>query len=284
MADDFYGGLPPVSDFVERYGLRAKRSLGQNFICDLNLAGRIARSVPGIVGSCVLEVGSGPGGLTRALMENGAARVVAVEFDRRAMGVLAELKEYYGDRLVAIGADALSLDYARLREEYAEGLAFRACANLPYNISVPLLAGWIFADAFESMTLMFQKEVAARIAARPGTKDYGRMSILAQLACRVGKLFDVNKGSFVPPPKVDGGVLELVRRESRPPRELLSKVAEVAKLAFAGRRKMLRVCLKPLFGDAAELERVLAAAGIAPTSRAEEIAPEGFLKLAQSLG
>ncbi|MDR2099040.1 MAG: 16S rRNA (adenine(1518)-N(6)/adenine(1519)-N(6))-dimethyltransferase RsmA [Rickettsiales bacterium] len=283
MMNTSYDGLPPVSAFIEKYGLRAKKSLGQNFLCDLNLADRIARSVPEIAGSAVLEIGSGPAGLTRALLKNGAAKVLAVEFDGRAIGVLAELREKYGGRLEALEADALSLDYAELKRKHAAGLDFRICANLPYNISVPLLAKWIFADVADSMTLMFQREVAARIAAPSRTKDYGRISIVAQLTHRTRVLFGVNRNSFTPAPKVSSSLVELARLSSRPEPGLLLKVAGLAKLAFSGRRKMLRGSLRPLFGDAAALEQTLSAAGIAPTMRAEEIPPEGFLRLASLL-
>ena len=182
MEQNYYDNLPSISSFIEKYKLRALKSLGQNFILDLNLTDRIAKSIPNIKNSVIVEVGSGPAGLTRALLKNEAKKVIAIEFDTRAIGILNELKEVYKDRLEIIQSDALTVDFKKLKEQYAKGCDFRICSNLPYNISIPLTIKWIYdADIIDSMTLMYQLEVGERITANPRTKDYGRISIISQL-------------------------------------------------------------------------------------------------------
>ena len=271
-----YDGLPPVSDFIRRHGISALKSLGQNFIMDMNLTDRIARAVPRLTESVVVEVGSGPGALTRALLKNGAKKVIAVEFDKRATGILYELQEHYGEgRLEIIQGDALRVDFSELATR--EGGKISVCANLPYNISVPLLISWLQMMAqIDSLTLMFQKEVGKRIVAKPRSPDYSRLSILAQVVAKPKILFEVARTNFVPPPKVTSCIVQLIGRADMPSADVLERLEEIAKAAFSERRKMLRSTLG-FMGQG-----VLEAAGINPTQRAEEISPERFLKLAET--
>lgn len=304
---EYYDNLPPVADFIGRYGLAAKKSLGQNFILDLNLTDRIARAVPDLADSVMLEVGPGPGALTRALLKNGALGVVAIEFDGRAIGALEEIGRAYPGRLEIINADAMETGWRAIKEKFAPRSPLRICANLPYNISMPLLVGWLRCGIWDSMTLMFQLEVGRRIVAGPGSKDYGRISILAALASRARLLFRVAPSNFHPRPKVDSCIVGFEKLGKQPGfcaessqvhgrREPdgagngpaagfheISKVEEVAKAAFSMRRKMLRSTLAPLFGDRAEMEFALSDAGIDPSARAEDIAPEKYLALARLL-
>jgi len=272
-----YDGLPPISDFIRRFGISALKSLGQNFIMDMNLTDRIARAIPHLGETAVVEVGSGPGALTRALLKNGAKKVIAVEFDKRATGILQELQEHYGAaRLEIIQGDALRINYAEVAER--EGGKIAIAANLPYNISVPLLINWLYMmKNLDSMTLMFQKEVGQRIVAKPRGKDYSRLSILAQIMARPKILFEVARTNFVPPPKVTSCIVQLLPRPDMPDEKTLERLEEIAKAAFSERRKMLRTTLGFMGAE------TLAAAGINPTQRAEEIPPEKFLKLAQNI-
>jgi 16S rRNA (adenine1518-N6/adenine1519-N6)-dimethyltransferase len=272
------GGLPPLRDVIRRHDLAAKKSLGQNFLLDLNLTGRIARAAGPLEGVTVLEVGPGPGGLTRALLTEGAAHVVAVERDSRAIAALAEIAEHFPGRLSVIEDDALTFEP---RDRIA-GPA-RIVANLPYNIATPLLIGWLCSEPwppwFDMMVLMFQREVAERIVAPPGSKTYGRLSVLAQWRCEVKLLFDIAPSAFVPPPKVTSSLVRFVPRQAPLPcdRRQLERVTQAA---FGQRRKMLRQSLKSLTPDPIAL---LTAARIAPTARAEEIPVAGFVTLAQAL-
>jgi 16S rRNA (adenine1518-N6/adenine1519-N6)-dimethyltransferase len=272
------GGLPPLRDVIRRHDLAAKKSLGQNFLLDLNLTGRIARAAGPLEGVTVLEVGPGPGGLTRALLTEGAAHVVAVERDSRAIAALAEIAEHFPGRLSVIEDDALTFEP---RDRIA-GPA-RIVANLPYNIATPLLIGWLCSEPwppwFDMMVLMFQREVAERIVAPPGSKTYGRLSVLAQWRCEVKLLFDIAPSAFVPPPKVTSSLVRFVPRQAPLPcdRRQLERVTQAA---FGQRRKMLRQSLKSLTPDPIAL---LTAARIAPTARAEEIPVAGFVMLAQTL-
>jgi 16S rRNA (adenine1518-N6/adenine1519-N6)-dimethyltransferase len=271
-------GLPPLRDVIRRFDLSAKKSLGQNFLLDLNLTGRIARAAAPLTGVTVVEVGPGPGGLTRALLAEGAKRVIAIERDGRAAAALAELAEHYPGRLDVIEDDALVFDP---RGEI-DGTA-RIVANLPYNIATALLIGWLSVEPwppwFDMMVLMFQREVAERIAAAPGSKIYGRLSVLAQWRCEVKLMFDIAPTAFVPPPKVTSSVVRLTPRARPLPcdRQVLEQVTQAA---FGQRRKMLRQSLKSLTSNVAEL---LTRAGIDPTARAEEIPVSGFVALAQAL-
>ena len=273
-------GLPPLREVVAAHGLAAKKSLGQNFIFDLNLTQKIARAAGPLAGARVIEVGPGPGGLTRALLAEGA-EVVALERDTRCLAALAEVAARYPGRLEVLEADALTTD---IRALAAGDRPTRICANLPYNIATPLLVGWLESEpwppVFDKLTLMFQREVAERIVASPRERAaYGRLAVLANWRCATRIMFDVPRQSFVPPPAVTSSVVELVPRAEPLPchTHLLSAVTEAA---FGQRRKMLRQALRPLGVEPAAL---LEAADIAPTSRAEEVPIDGFVTLAQAL-
>jgi 16S rRNA (adenine1518-N6/adenine1519-N6)-dimethyltransferase len=269
--------LPPLREVIRRHGLTAKKSLGQNFLLDLNLTARIARAAEPLENITVVEVGPGPGGLTRALLALGARRVIAIERDQRAIAALEEIAARYPGRLEIVAGDALSVD---VREHLGPERA-RVVANLPYNIATALLIDWLTAEPwppwYDALVLMFQREVAERIVAKPGSKTYGRLSVLAGWRTEAKILFDVARTAFVPPPKVTSSV---VRLDPRPvplacDAQALQRVTEAA---FGQRRKMLRQSLKSLGGDAAAL---LEAAGLEPTARAEEIPVEGFVALAR---
>jgi 16S rRNA (adenine1518-N6/adenine1519-N6)-dimethyltransferase len=268
-------GLPPLKDVIREYGLWTDKSLGQNFLLDLNLTGRIAR-VPGpLEGETVLEVGPGPGGLTRAILAAGAARVVAIEKDRRCLPALADISAAFGGRLEVIEGDAMAVDEMSLLPQGAHIIA-----NLPYNVATPLLIKWLGnAGHFKSMTLMFQREVGERIVAVPRSKAYGRLSIVSQWRCVVSKQFDISPKAFMPPPKVVSSVIRLVPR-ARPAFPAHAAVLEkVVAAAFGQRRKMLRASLKTLGGDA---DARLRLAHITPTRRAEELTVEEFCRLAEA--
>ena len=271
-------GLPPLRDVIRKYDLTAKKSLGQNFLLDLNLTGRISRAAGPLAGVTVNEIGPGPGGLTRALLEHGAVRVIAIERDARAIGALQEIAAHYPDRLAAIEADALAFDP---RPYLGEG-PVRIVANLPYNIATVLLTGWLESEDwppfYDRLVLMFQREVAERIVAAPNTKAYGRLSVLAQWRTQPRILFDIAPSAFVPPPKVTSSVVELVPRNEPDPCDRIA-LRRVAEAAFGQRRKMLRQSLKSLVADPLPL---LEAAGIAPTDRAEDIPVDGFVRLARA--
>ncbi|CCJ07633.1 rRNA adenine dimethyltransferase family protein [Methylocystis sp. SC2] len=311
--------LPPLREVVARYGLDARKSLGQNFLFDLNLTARIARAAGPFDDTIIVEIGPGPGGLTRALLEQGA-RVIAVERDPRCLPALEEIAAHYPGRLTIVEGDALEIDVAALVRTYASvipneraagdreshekpdsavalesrsGLrpagndnraSARICANLPYNIATALLTKWIAAEpwpsVFDRYVLMFQKEVALRIVATPKERaDYGRLAVLCGWRTRARILFDVSPAAFTPPPKVTSSVVELT-----PNPEPLAcdprALSRVTQAAFGQRRKMLRQSLKPLGVDAAAL---LASAGIDGTKRAEEIDVAGFVALANAL-
>lgn len=279
MIDD----LPPLRDVVLRHGLDAKKTLGQNFLFDLNLTSRIARAAGPFDDTVVIEIGPGPGGLTRALLAQGA-RVVAIERDARCLPALAEIATRYPGRLAIVEGDALEMDVAALaRAQNAKGPA-RICANLPYNVATALLTRWIETDpwpsVFDRYVLMFQKEVALRIVATPKNRaDYGRLAVLCGWRTKARILFDVSPAAFTPPPKITSSVVELVPDPSPLPcdRTALSRVTQAA---FGQRRKMLRQSLKSLGVDASAL---LARAGIDETKRAEEIDIAGFVALANAL-
>jgi 16S rRNA (adenine1518-N6/adenine1519-N6)-dimethyltransferase len=271
--------LPPLRDVIRRHGLTARKSLGQNFLFDLNLAARIARAAGPLAGVTVFEVGPGPGGLTRALLALGAARVIAVERDDRAIAALREIAALYPDRLDIAAADALTFDpTARLPRGPA-----RIVANLPYNIATALLVSWLSLEPwppwYDCAVLMFQREVAERIVSPPGSKSYGRLSVLVQWRCEARIMFDVNAAAFVPPPKVTSSIVRIVPRTTplSCERRLLERVTQAA---FGQRRKMLRQSLRSLGTDVAAL---LEAASLEPTARAEDIPVSGFVALAQAL-
>jgi 16S rRNA (adenine1518-N6/adenine1519-N6)-dimethyltransferase len=272
-------GLPPLRDVIRRHDLSARKSLGQNFLLDLNLTGRIARAAGPLAGVTVIEVGPGPGGLTRALLTEGAARVIAIERDDRAIGALAEIGDHYPDRLTVIADDAMGFDVRPL----LSGGPARVVANLPYNIATALLVSWLTAEPwppwYDGLVLMFQREVAERIVAGPGSKTYGRLSVLAGWRAEAKILFDIAPSAFVPPPNVTSSVVQLIPR-AEPlacERRALERLTEAA---FGQRRKMLRQSLKSLGVDPL---RLLGAAGIDETARAEDIPVEGFVALARGL-
>jgi 16S rRNA (adenine1518-N6/adenine1519-N6)-dimethyltransferase len=271
-------GLPPLRDVIRRHGLIARKSLGQNFLFDLNLTERIARAAEPLAGTTVFEVGPGPGGLTRSLLALGAARVIAVERDERAIAALEEIAAHYPGRLEIISADALTFD----PRTHLNAAMARIVANLPYNIATPLLISWICAEPwppwFDRAVLMFQREVAERIVAAPGSKTYGRLSVLVQWRCETRILFDVNPSAFVPPPKVTSSILQVVPRSKPMPcdRRILESVT---KAAFGQRRKMLRQSLRSLDAD---LPSLFGSTGLDPTARAEDIPVEGYVALAEA--
>jgi len=273
-------GLPPLREVVERHGLMAQKALGQNFLFDLNLTGRIARAAGPLEGQTVVEIGPGPGGLTRALLANGAGRVIAIERDRRCMPALAEIGAHYPGQLEVVDGDALAVDLSSL----LGGGPARIVANLPYNIGTPLLVGWLSAEPWPSwwasLTLMFQREVAERIVATPEQRAaYGRLAVLANWRCETKILFDVPKTAFVPQPKITSSIVQLVPRQQPEPcdRRLLERVTLAA---FGQRRKMLRQSLKAVLAEPAAM---IEAAGLSPTMRAEEVSVSGFVALANAL-
>jgi len=273
MSDD---GLPPLREVIEAHGLAANKALGQNFLFDLNLTRRIARAAAPLEGFTIVEVGPGPGGLTRALLAEGASRVVAIERDRRALPALAEIAAHYPGRLQVIEGDALAVDLA----PHISGPT-KIVANLPYNVATPLLIGWlsqvVWPPWFASLTLMFQKEVAMRIVAKHGSDAYGRLSVISQWRCEAKKLFDVNRSAFTPAPKVTSSIVQLVPRAVCSPACELSKLERVTAAGFGQRRKMLRQSLKSIFERP---EEVLLRLGLDPTARAEELRVEDFARLA----
>jgi 16S rRNA (adenine1518-N6/adenine1519-N6)-dimethyltransferase len=271
--------LPPLRDVIRRHGLSAKKSLGQNFLLDLNLTARIARAAGPLDGVTVVEVGPGPGGLTRALLSLGVGKVIAVERDERAKPALQEIAARYAGRLDVISGDALRLDMAA----HLAGERAKVVANLPYNIATALLIGWLTVEPwppwYDMLVLMFQREVAERIVAKVGDRAYGRLAVLSGWRCEAKIMFDVAPSTFVPPPSVTSSVVRLVPRPA-PLACDLSTLQRLTEAGFGQRRKMLRQSLKSLGVDAGAL---LAAAGIDPTARAEEIPVEGFVKLANTL-
>jgi 16S rRNA (adenine1518-N6/adenine1519-N6)-dimethyltransferase len=271
--------LPPLRDVIATYGLSARKSLGQNFLLDLNLTARIARVAGDLSGSDILEVGPGPGGLTRGLLAEGARRVLAVEKDARCLPALAEIAAAYPGRLEVIEGDALEVDaLAHLTPP------IRIAANLPYNVGTELLVRWLTPDVWPpvwtSMTLMFQKEVAERIVAAPGSKTYGRLALLAQWRTNAQIALHLPPEAFTPPPKVSSAVVHL---EALPKARFEADAAVLNRVVAAGfnqRRKMLRSALK---GIAPDIEDRLIAAGLKPTDRAEQIPLEGFCALARAV-
>ena len=269
-------GLPPLRETIARHGLGARKRLGQHFLLDLNLTRRIARAAAPLGEGTVIEVGAGPGGLTRALLLEGAAQVVAIEIDARAIGALKELQAAAEGRLSLVQADAIDIDITRLGPAPR-----RIVANLPYNVATALLVRWLHqADHIAEMVLMFQKEVADRLVAPPRSKDYGRLSVLAQHVCSVQRLFDVARSAFVPPPKVTSTVVRLRPRAGGERLADLHGLEAVTAAAFGQRRKMLRGALSGLFADPGA---VLTGLELAPTARAEELSPAQFVHLARTL-
>jgi 16S rRNA (adenine1518-N6/adenine1519-N6)-dimethyltransferase len=269
--------LPPLREVIARHGLAARRSLGQHFLLDLNLTRRIAGAAGPLNDATVIEIGPGPGGLTRALLETGAARIVAVERDPRCIAALQELQDACPGVLEVIEADALAFRPASV---LGAGEKCVIVANLPYNLATPLLIGWLRdLSAIRCMTLMFQKEVAERITSRPGAASYGRLSVVSQWLCEARLLFDIPPRAFVPPPKVTSTLVQLVPKAEGVVPVAFETIEALTRAAFGQRRKMLRSSLKGLTGDP---EKLLAAAGIRPDRRAETLTVADFCALARA--
>ncbi len=266
--------LAPLREVIAQYQLDARRSLGQHFLLDTNLIARIASMAGDLAGRHVVEVGPGPGGLTRALLETPAADVLAVEIDARAVQAIEALRLSHPGRLRLLAADATGLDLAALVPAPRQ-----VVANLPYNVATPLLIGWLRqAASWERLTLMFQFEVAERICAAPGSDAYGRLAVLTQWTCAASMLLRIPPGAFHPPPKVYSAVVGLVPHAEQPPPALFAQMERLTAAAFGQRRKMLRGALKPLGGEA-----LLHRAGIAPERRAETLEVAEFNRLAHLL-
>jgi 16S rRNA (adenine1518-N6/adenine1519-N6)-dimethyltransferase len=274
--------LPPLREIVAAHGLDAKKSLGQNFLFDLNLTRRIARAAAPSEAATIVEIGPGPGGLTRALLAEGAEKIIAIERDERCLAALGEIAAHYPGRLEIISGDALETDLAALA---GGARPARICANLPYNIATALLTRWLESEPwpswFDRLVLMFQREVAERIVATPAQRSaYGRLAVLSNWRCETRILFDISPAAFTPPPKVTSALVELTPRAA-PLACAARLVSEVTQAAFGQRRKMLRQSLRSLAGI--DVAALLARAGIAPTARAEEIDVAGFIALARAL-
>ncbi|MGF9562406.1 16S rRNA (adenine(1518)-N(6)/adenine(1519)-N(6))-dimethyltransferase RsmA [Neorhizobium sp. JUb45] len=274
-------GLPPLRDVIQRFELNAKKALGQNFLFDLNLTQKIARSAGSLEGVTVFEVGPGPGGLTRAILALGAKKVIAIERDSRCLPALAEIESYYPGRLEVIEGDALKTDFAALAAEKSEGGPVKIIANLPYNVGTQLLVNWLVPNEWppfwQSLTLMFQKEVGQRIVAQENDNHYGRLGVLAGWRADSELVFDVPASAFSPPPKVTSTVVHLTPKAQPLPCDL-ARLERVTLAAFGQRRKMLRQSVKSLGG-----ETLLAKAGIDPQRRAETLSVEEFVTLANCL-
>jgi 16S rRNA (adenine1518-N6/adenine1519-N6)-dimethyltransferase len=268
--------LPPLREVIARHGIVARKRLGQNFLLDLNLTGRIARAAGRLDQATVIEIGPGPGGLTRALLASGARRVVAIERDRRCLAALGELAAACPGRLDVIAGDALELDPAMFSEKPR-----KIVANLPYNIATPLLLGWLGrVEEYESLTLMLQREVAERLIALPRSKSYGRLSVLVQWLAEARILFDVPARAFMPPPRVTSSVVAILPRDEPLSPARRPMLERITASAFGQRRKMLRTSLKPL---GLAVDRLLERAGVPPTARAEELSVAEFCALARAL-
>ena len=276
--------LPPLREVIAEFDLDAKRSLGQNFLLDLNLTRRIARAAGPLADTTFLEIGPGPGGLTRALLSEGAARVIAVERDERCLPALAQIADAYPGKLTVISGDALEIDPAKLLKDNGVSGTVRIAANLPYNIGTALLVNWLTAPTWppfwSSLTLMFQREVAERIVAKPDTEHYGRLSVLTQWRTTSKILFDVSRSAFVPPPKVTSSIVRLEPLAEPVAPARLADLERVTAAAFGQRRKMLRQSLKSIRPNT---EAWIASAGLDPTARAENLSVADFAALARTL-
>lgn len=267
-------GLPPLREVIANHGLQARKSLGQNFLLDLNLTGRIARTAGDLSDTTVIEVGPGPGGLTRALLLHGARRVIAIERDERCIAAITEIESHYPGRLDIVAGDALSADFAGLANGQGD---VRIVANLPYNIGTELLLRWLTVENwppfYSSLTLMFQKEVAQRIVARPGENAYGRLGVLAGWRTTARIVFDIPPQAFIPPPKVTSSLVHIVPNPA-PLEASANRLARITQAAFGQRRKMLRQSLKSVGG-----QKLLDATGIDGTRRAETLDIAEFVAL-----
>ena len=282
--------LPPLPETIEKHGLAAKKSLGQNFLLDLNITMKIARSAGDLTGATVLEIGPGPGGLTRALLASGAKRVIAIERDEHCLPALQEISEASPGRFSVVNGDALALDHKKVLTEHGVDLTsekVKIIANLPYNIATPLFTNWIGGGGggaaacppyWNGMALMFQKEVAQRITAQPGDKAWGRLGVFSSWRCHSDIAFDLSPQVFTPPPKVTSSVV-MVQLRKQPLDVELSRLEQVTQAAFGQRRKMLRQSLKGIGG-----QTLLNKVGIKGTARAEELDMEDFVRLANAIG
>ncbi|BCH53872.1 16S rRNA (adenine(1518)-N(6)/adenine(1519)-N(6))-dimethyltransferase RsmA [Agrobacterium vitis] len=270
-------GLPPLRDVIQRHGLDAKKALGQNFLLDLNITQKVARTAGDLTNATVFEVGPGPGGLTRALLALGAKKVIAVERDSRCLPALAEISDHYPGRLEVIEGDALKTDF----EAMAPDAPVKIVANLPYNVGTQLLINWLmprqWPPFWDSLTLMFQKEVGQRIVAEADDDHYGRLGVLCGWRAEAHMAFDLSPQAFTPPPKVTSTVVHLTPRPAPIPCEI-AKLERLTQAAFGQRRKMLRASLKPLGGEA-----LLNRAEIDPSRRAETLSVEEFCRIANLL-
>ena len=271
--------LPSLRESLEAHGLMAKKSFGQHFLLDLNITRKIVRLGGPFDGDVVIEVGPGPGGLTRALLETEASQIIAIEMDGRFIELLGELNGVYGDRFEVIEGDAMKVNERQALADRDLPTGAHIVSNLPYNVGTPLLIKWLTGPWQPlSMTLMFQLEVALRVVAPVGDDDYGRLSVIAQVLCDCEKLMDLPARAFTPPPKVDSAVVHLKPKAERPDKAIIKNLEKVTAAAFGQRRKMLRSSLKPLGGEA-----LLEKANITPTERAEQVSPADFLRLAHLL-
>jgi 16S rRNA (adenine1518-N6/adenine1519-N6)-dimethyltransferase len=281
IASDPIASLPALREAIREAGLSAKKSLGQNFLLDLNITRRIARAAGPLEGVKVLEIGPGPGGLTRGLLLEGAAAVVAIERDERFRPILAQIEDRSQGRFLPLFMDALKADYQRLAEEMG---VRRIAANLPYNIATPLIAGWLTAERwppwFDKLAVMVQQEVADRLVAEPGGGSYGRLAVLAQFRTKPKVLFSLPPSVFVPPPKVASALIEIVPGPVPAEGVPVPQLERVTAAAFGQRRKMLRSSLATLGVETAPL---LKRAGIDPAQRAERLSVADFVRLARCL-
>jgi 16S rRNA (adenine1518-N6/adenine1519-N6)-dimethyltransferase len=273
-------GLPPLRDVIRASGLTARRSLGQNFLLDFNLTRRIARAAGPLEGVTIVEAGPGPGGLTRALLLEGASRVVVIEKDERCLPALGEIAEAYPGRIEIVAADAREVDYGALNLQPPA----RIVANLPYNVATPLLIGWLKTDPwppwFDRLVLMFQREVALRVVAKPGSRDFGRLAVLSQWRTDPRILLTLPAAAFTPRPKIESSLVELVPKDVPHPSCDVATLERVTAAAFGQRRKMLRSSLRQITPDA---EGLLQELGIDPKARAEELQIADFCRIAKAL-
>lgn len=273
--------LPPLRDVIREHEFRAEKKLGQNFLLDLNLTGKIAKTARHIDGATVFEIGPGPGGLTRAILLSGAKKLIAVEYDTRAIAALQSLVDAADGRLVLVQQDALATDLTEVAAAHDATGPYIIIANLPYNIATPLLTGWLrqiydVPDRYAEMVLMFQKEVAQRICAKLDDKVYGRLSIISQWLCECKLAFDVPASAFTPPPKVTSSIVRLVPRTFKDEQPKFETVEKLTAMAFGQRRKMIRGSLKEYLP---QIEKC----GLRPEARAEELSVDDFIALARAI-
>ncbi|PZQ47660.1 MAG: 16S rRNA (adenine(1518)-N(6)/adenine(1519)-N(6))-dimethyltransferase [Micavibrio aeruginosavorus] len=278
---DPISALPPLREIIRDHGLREEKSLGQNFLLDLNLTGKIARAAGELDGVTVFEIGPGPGGLTRAILSAGPKKLIAIEYDPRAIAALQSLKNAAGGRLEIVQQDALHANLPVLAAEHGGSEPYAVIANLPYNIATPLLTGWLediynHPDRYSELVLMFQKEVAQRIVGKAGSKTYGRLSILSQFVCDTKLMFDVPAAAFTPPPKVTSSIVRLVPKKPEKDRPAFQTIEKLTAAAFGQRRKMIRGSLKEYLPH-------IESCGLRPEARAEELSVEDFIKLAKAI-